>query len=371
MAEANENESFVPIALGNVDSINRSSQLISELDVGESAQDQEIRKRFTTRYYDAHGFESDQSPKVSEPEDMKKIENWRDMTMNWTKWTTKNANKLKTRIRKGIPNAFRTSVWMKLIETEKYEELHEAKFEGEGSYFEYLCPQEPDKAVMSVIEHDLNRTFPKHAEYQGGEGQKRLCTVLRAYACHDRELGYCQGMGFITALFLMYYEESKAFWMLVAFLENPKYNMRGIYLIGLPLLHQRYFELEYLLQHKRPKLYKKLNKFDIKPVFYASKWFMTIFAYNSDFDCVLKIWDCFLSEGIKIVYRVSLSLLYNLESSILKLKNEEEILNYIQENSCKITVAVIDSSFSISLSHRDLEKAAQAYLLSIEEEDAT
>merc|ERR1719285_1810 len=201
MAEANENESFVPVALGNIDSINRSSQLIAELDVGESAQDQEIRKRFTTRYYDAHGFESDQSPKVSEPEDMKKIENWRDMTMNWTKWTTKNANKLKTRIRKGIPNAFRTSVWMKLIETEKYEELHEAKFEEEGSYFEYLCTQEPDKSVMSVIEHDLNRTFPKHAEYQGGEGQKRLCTVLRAYACHDRELGYCQGMGFITALF--------------------------------------------------------------------------------------------------------------------------------------------------------------------------
>merc|ERR1719499_2421610 len=112
------------------------------------------------------------------------------------------------------------------------------------SYFEFLCGETPDDAPLKVIIQDLHRTFPEHASFQNGEGgQLRLRKVLEAYACHDRELGYCQGLAFVTALFLMYYEEEKAFWMLVAFLENEKYDMRGIYLVGLPLLHQRYFEL--------------------------------------------------------------------------------------------------------------------------------
>lgn len=365
MAEAEVEEVNRSPHVSNIPSKNRSSQLIAQLDVGDF--DKEIISRFTTRFYDAHGFESTDAPSMSEPEDMGKIDKWQEMTNNWKLWTTKHANKLKTRIRKGIPNAFRTSVWEQLIETKQYQQNYEAKHDGDGAYFEYLTTQEPDKAVMSVIEHDLNRTFPKHAEYQDGDGQKRLCTVLKAYACHDRELGYCQGMGFVTALFLMYYEESKAFWMLVAFLENPKYNMRGIYLVGLPQLHQRYFELEYLIEHKRPKLYKKLKEFDIKPVFYASKWFMTIFCYNSDFDCVLKIWDCFLSEGIKIVYRIALSLLQSHEPSIIKLKDETEVLDYIQNKASHITLEIIEKSFSISLSHKELDKAAAAYLKSIAE----
>jgi len=353
-----------------VDSLgHRTSQLvIPEVDVANTEKDKELRKRFQERYYDAHGFISDPGDSAGEQEDMGKISKWQEMTQNWTKWTTKNAARLKTRIRKGIPNAFRTSVWGQLIDLKKYKEKYEADFDGDD-YFKHMCTLEPDKAVMSVIEHDLNRTFPKHAEYQDGDGQKRLCTVLKAYACHDRELGYCQGMGFITALFLMYYEESKAFWMLVAFLENPKYNMRGVYLVGLPLLHQRYFELEYLLQTKRSKLYKKLIEFDIKPVFYASKWFMTIFCYNSDFDCVLKIWDCFLSEGIKIVYRVALSLLQSHEPALLKLNEPDEALSYLQNHASEITMEIIDSSFSISLSKKDLDKAAELYKKSLEPEE--
>merc|ERR1719499_2418414 len=262
------------------------------------------------------------------------------MTQKWNDWQTKKSSKLKSRIRKGIPNAFRTSVWERLAELAKYEQLHQQRYEAElkgnqddkpESYFEFLCSESPDKSSISVIEHDLNRTFPKHADFQNGEGgQTRLRKVLCAYACHDRDLGYCQGLGFVTALFLMYYDEETAFWMLVAFLENEKYNMRGIYLVGLPLLHQRYFELEHLMKQKTPKLYKKLNEFDIRPVFYASKWFMTIFCYNSNFDCVLKIWDVFLNEGVKIVYRVALALLQNHEPAIVKLDSEEQVLSYIQ-----------------------------------------
>jgi len=37
--------------------------------------------------------------------------------------------------------------------------------------------------------------------------QRSLSNVLKVYAIHDPEVGYCQGMGFTTALLLMYMEE--------------------------------------------------------------------------------------------------------------------------------------------------------------------
>jgi Rab-GTPase-TBC domain len=49
----------------------------------------------------------------------------------------------------------------------------------------------------------------------GAGGQARLRRVLNAYGTYDREIGYCQGMNFIAAMFLTLVSEEIAFWMLV------------------------------------------------------------------------------------------------------------------------------------------------------------
>ncbi len=41
----------------------------------------------------------------------------------------------------------------------------------------------------------------------------------------------------------------------------------------------------------------------------CSQWFITIFTYNFPFAAVVRIWDAFLLEGWKVVFRVALSLL--------------------------------------------------------------
>jgi hypothetical protein len=46
-------------------------------------------------------------------------------------------------------------------------------------------------------------------------GQASLRRVLKAYSVYDREVGYCQGMNFISAMFLTIMPEEDAFWMLV------------------------------------------------------------------------------------------------------------------------------------------------------------
>lgn len=47
----------------------------------------------------------------------------------------------------------------------------------------------------TVIARDLGRTFPEHPLFVGGDGQVKLGRLLRAYALHDEEIGYCQGQG--------------------------------------------------------------------------------------------------------------------------------------------------------------------------------
>lgn len=41
---------------------------------------------------------------------------------------------------------------------------------------------------------------------------------------------------------------------------------------------------------------------------YCSHWFITIFAYTLPFDHLLRVWDIFLLEGIKIVFRCAAEL---------------------------------------------------------------
>ena len=58
---------------------------------------------------------------------------------------------------------------------------------------------------VQVIRRDIARTYPEHDMFKekDGVGQESLFNVMKAYSLHDREVGYCQGSGFIVGLLLM------------------------------------------------------------------------------------------------------------------------------------------------------------------------
>lgn len=58
---------------------------------------------------------------------------------------------------------------------------------------------------IQVIRRDIARTYPEHDFFKekDGLGQESLFNVMKAYSLHDREVGYCQGSGFIVGLLLM------------------------------------------------------------------------------------------------------------------------------------------------------------------------
>ncbi len=68
---------------------------------------------------------------------------------------------------------------------------------------------------LEDIKKDLHRQFPSHEIFMRKEGRQMLFNVLKAYAVHNKEVGYCQAQGPIAALLLMHMPEEDSFWMLI------------------------------------------------------------------------------------------------------------------------------------------------------------
>jgi hypothetical protein len=84
--------------------------------------------------------------------------------------------------------------------------------------------------------------------------------VLKANAVYNKDTGYCQGMGFIAAMLLMYMEEEDAFWVLVQLCTSPTFKMEGVWKPGLPSIGKCFFILDKLMEENLPKIHQHMVK---------------------------------------------------------------------------------------------------------------
>ncbi|GAB4827452.1 hypothetical protein Ancab_034336 [Ancistrocladus abbreviatus] len=254
----------------------------------------------------------------------RRVRKWRKMIgvggSDWKHYVRRKPHVVKRRVRKGIPDCLRGLVWQ-LISGSR-----DLLLMNPGVY-EQLVIYETSAAELDII-RDISRTFPSHVFFQQrhGPGQRSLYNVLKAYSVFDRDVGYVQGMGFIAGLLLLYMSEEDAFWLLVALLKGAVHApMEGLYLAGLPLVQQYLFQFDHLMREHLPKLGEHFSQEMINPSMYASQWFITVFSYSFPFHLALRIWDVFLYEGVKIVFKVGLALLKCCHEDLVKLPFEKLI----------------------------------------------
>ena len=283
-----------------------------------------------------------------------RTEKWQDMLNNYQKYQTTKRAKLKSRTRKGIPDSLRSIVWQLFAGTDKLKEKN---------LFENLNKQELDKDIEGVIIKDLDRTFPSCQLFKEkyGMGQRKLYRVLSNYSKYNKVLGYVQGMGYLAAIFLLYMDEESAFYMLHSLVKN--YGFEGLYKEGFPDLKKKFYVLLNLEKKYIPKIYDIFKRDGVFISIYASQWLLCLFAKDLKPNILVRIFDVFLFEGFKVIYRFSLA--------FLKLKEKAFISNkkgiFYSMNTIKLLFDNIDIdelfkvAFSFSLSRSHIKKYEEEY----------
>lgn len=294
-----------------------SSHMDDESSLGS---DSEMNGFTSDRQTDKYGFiggaqqYSEDSAQDVPPEVLRQREvKWLDMLSHWDKWMIKRYNKVRLRCQKGIPPALRGRAWLYLSGGKVKREQNQGKFQE-------LDSQPGDPKWVDVIEKDLHRQFPFHEMFvsRGGHGQQDLFRVLKAYTLYRPEEGYCQAQAPIAAVLLMHMPAEDAFWGLVQICE--KY-LPGYYSPGLEAIQLDGEILFALLRRVSPLAFRHLEKHKIDPILYMTEWFMCAFSRTLPWASVLRVWDMFLCDGVKIIFRVGLVLLKCMLGTREKLKS--------------------------------------------------
>eukprot|EP00586_Coscinodiscus_wailesii_P017241 CAMPEP_0172517932 /NCGR_PEP_ID=MMETSP1066-20121228/289017_1 /TAXON_ID=671091 /ORGANISM="Coscinodiscus wailesii, Strain CCMP2513" /LENGTH=449 /DNA_ID=CAMNT_0013300149 /DNA_START=59 /DNA_END=1408 /DNA_ORIENTATION=+ len=342
---------------------------------------------------------------------------WVNMIRSWEKNKNKKKHqqRILSRVRKGIPDKLRGAVWSLLGDVP-----NTIDFTKKGQYNELLLQAEmvgrggrtDEDALVQVrdtIERDIKRTFPNHIMFKdlqedriseeefdellvsptntfdknenevavviytkeeetpdllnSAGGQASLRRVLRAYSMYDQETGYCQGMNFIVAMFLTFMTEEEAFWLLVFIMNDQPCNMRNMFGSDMSQSSQVLHVGSRLIEQFLPKLAKHLHRENVHISMYATHWLLTIYTTKFPFELVTRVWDCFLAEGWKIVYRIMLAILSVHERKLLKM-DFEDILGFFRDVGQKAEAdKLFEVAFKIQLKNKHVKKYEKEYLL--------
>lgn len=195
---------------------------------------------------------------------------------------------------KGIPDRWRATAWHAFLSAS-------AKRRGGCLSDDELITrfhesQEENSADDVQIDVDVPRTISMHImfrrRYRGG--QRLLFRVLHAISIQFPDTGYVQGMASLAATLLCYYDEEKAFVMLVRL-----WQLRGLEVLfrsgfdGLMAALDQ-FETEWLGQGA---VALKLKDLGITSTAYGTRWYLTLFNMSIPFPAQLRVWDVFMLLG--------------------------------------------------------------------------
>ncbi|EDX01971.2 ecotropic viral integration site 5 ortholog isoform X1 [Drosophila teissieri] len=280
----------------------------------------------------------------------------------WTTWATilndwEGALKRKNPcvselVRRGIPHHFRAIVW---------QQLSGASDGDKKQYAEYI---KATSACEKVIRRDIARTYPEVEFFKekDGPGQEALFNVIKAYSLHDREVGYCQGSGFIVGLLLMQMPEEEAFAVLVQIMQQ--HRMRHMFKPSMSELGLCMYQLENLVQEQIPDMHIHFQQQGFQTTMYASSWFLTLYTTTLNVNLSCRIMDVFLSEGMEFIFKVALALLLTGKETLLCLDMEAMLKFFQKELPGRVEADVegfFNLAYSIKLNTKRMKKMEKEY----------
>uniref|UniRef100_A0A2M4A7R0 Putative ecotropic viral integration site 5like protein n=2 Tax=Anopheles triannulatus TaxID=58253 RepID=A0A2M4A7R0_9DIPT len=277
---------------------------------------------------------------------------WASIVTDWEASQKRKGPTVRELVRKGIPHHFRAIVWQLLCG---------ASDADKKQYAEYI---KATSACEKVIRRDIARTYPEHEFFKeaGGGGQEALFNVIKAYSLHDREVGYCQGSGFIVGLLLMQMPEEEAFAVLVQIMQQ--YRMRDMFKPSMAELGLCMYQLESIVQEQIPELHLHFQSQSFQTSMYASSWFLTLYTTALNLTLSCRIMDVFLSEGMEFIFKVAIALLTIGKETLLSLDMEAMLKYFHKELPQKVendSDGLFNLAFQVKINTKKMKKMEKEY----------
>lgn len=246
---------------------------------------------------------------------------WLKVISDWSTYKSKQSEHIRDLVRRGVPTNLRAKIWKLLAN------VQQVTTQTSQQYQDML---KQSSNCEKLIQRDIARTYPENDYFkdEAGPGQEGLFNVIKAYSLHDEEVGYCQGSAFIVGLLLLQLDEEESFLLLCKIMQE--YRMREIYKPTMAELGLCIYQLECLVQELLPELYVHFQTQNFYTSMYSSSWFLTLFTSNLPLSLAYRVMDLFLSEGLDMIFMLSVAILQISKEDLLKL-DMEGLLRYFQK----------------------------------------
>ncbi|KAF8977420.1 hypothetical protein BGZ46_007407 [Entomortierella lignicola] len=226
--------------------------------------------------------------------------------------------------RGGIPVTYRNKIWQEVSGA--------LDMRQPGYYKELLSRQSLESCqCWGDIEMDLHRTFPTNVLFgPGGQGIDKLKHILLAYSLHNPTVGYCQGMNLLAGtLLLTNNSEEEAFWILTSMLGRHLPEDYFTQQLLSPQADQRV--LKELVQEIMPRLSLHFQEMNVDLTAVTFSWFLTLFTDCLPVETLLRVWDIFFVEGMIVVFKIAVAILWMNEKEIIRCRNGAAVYCYMKQ----------------------------------------
>ncbi|KAM6923409.1 TBC1 domain family member 2A [Xenentodon cancila] len=235
---------------------------------------------------------------------------------------------LKALLRGGVPQEYRQRLWRWVVRART-----RTIWEQYPQRYLQLCEKSrtsPHPASRQ-IQLDLHRTLitNQHFSSPSSPALQQLCRILLAFSWHNPVIGYCQGLNRLAAIALLVLKnEEDAFWCLVAVVEAIM--PQDYYTKNLVASQADQRVLKDFMAEKLPRLSAHFESHNIDVTLISFNWFLVVFVESLPSDIMLPLWDAFLYEGTKVIFRYALALFKYKEDDFLKIYDSVEIYQYLR-----------------------------------------
>jgi len=265
---------------------------------------------------------------------------------------TECSSQLKYLIRKGIPDYARKTIWRTIAGyNEHFVKYPHAYKDARTNVF---GPKIPEYIFRVPTFGGVFRTEDHYLSEDGSEAAKRvLCTL----AMENPTIEYLPVIPDLVCILLHFMEESNAY--VVANLMLNERNPNRYYFMatkkGITLF---LYTFDDLLNKHAQKIYAHMKALSISSHHFADEWFLRLFVSTFPFQTVLRIFDAFINEGSKVLYRVALAFMKLNKDALLRCSSTNGFLDTLKEcaSLCTNPDELMKKAFSLRMRWKDVQQ---------------